>query len=99
MKLKSTLLAATLAAFAASAALADEDYPADEYVWKGEAQTLKKHAKKPVKKRRHAEEKNAMPVPEPAAGVDKQGAMKPMDSDAQAKEKRSKEGCEETLSC
>ncbi len=96
MKLKSTLLAATLATFAASASQADEDYPDDAYIWKGEAQTLKEpQSKKPVKKRRHAQKKSAVPASSSNAGQ----AMNPEDSSAQAKEKRGKEGCEETLSC
>ena len=96
MRLKSTLLAATLTAFAASAALADEDYPEDEYVWKGEAQTLKTPEKKPAKKRRHAVAKK---IATPEADADRQATAKDAAKDAQAKEKREKEGCEKTLSC
>ena len=95
MKLKSTLLAATLTAFTASAIYADEDFPEREYYWKGEAQTLKMSEKKPAKKRRHAGAKSAMP----ATDMDRQSSVKGAARDAQAKEKREKEGCEKTLSC
>jgi hypothetical protein len=95
MKFKSTLLAATLAIFTTSAIHADEDYPDDQYIWKGEAQTLKEPVNKKAAKKRHARKKNATPS-EPAEG---QQAMKPSDSGTQAKEKGGKEGCEETMSC
>jgi hypothetical protein len=96
MKLKSALLAATLATFSASAVHADEDYPEDEYFWKGEAQTLQNPLEKPVKKkRRHTVKKTP-----PAADADKQVSVKDTAAkEAQAKEKREKEGCEKTLAC
>ncbi len=95
MKLKSALLVATLATFSASTVHADEDYPEDEYVWKGEAQTLKSPLEKPVKKRRHTVKKIA-----PPADADKQLSVKDAAAkEAEAKEKREKEGCEKTLTC
>lgn len=76
MKLKSTLLAATLAAFAASTAFANDT---DAKTGKTEAvKEGKAVAKKPVKKHSHAEEKSGMPMPEPAAGTDNQ-PIKQMD--------------------
>lgn len=75
MKLKSTLLAATLVLFAASTAtaFAVEEHHADAKADKTEAA---KAAKKPAKKHSHMEEKTGMPMPEPGA---KQGDMKNMD--------------------
>jgi hypothetical protein len=77
MKLKTTLLAATLATFAASAPIAYADQHID-----AKAETVKEQktkAKKPVKKHSHMEEKTGMPMPEPATGVEKQESMKKMD--------------------
>lgn len=65
MKLKFTLLAATLAAFAASSAFA-ADAPADTQAMK--ADTPKAEAKKPVKKHSHMTEKTGIPAPESKAG-------------------------------
>ncbi len=95
MKLKYTLLAAVLVGLAATDIQADEDDP--EYLyWKGEAYTLKNpDERKPVKKRGHIQNKRAAPA---VPGSEGQQAMNPHGSN-QAKEKRGKEGCEETLSC
>ena len=80
MKLKLTLLAATLAAFAASAAVADNERYSDSKTGKAEAaKEGKPEAKKPMKKHSHAEEKSGMPMPEPAAGMNKNEAMKRKD--------------------
>jgi hypothetical protein len=76
MKLKSTLLAVTLAVFAASTAtsFAAEEHPADAKAEKGEVTKTetgkaKQLAKKKVKKHSHAEEKTGMPMPEHEAGM------------------------------
>lgn len=77
MKLKTTLLAATLAAFAASAPVAYADHHMD-----GKEEAAKEKpadAKKPVKKHSHAEEKSGMPMPEPTGNKEKHDAMKKMD--------------------
>jgi hypothetical protein len=94
MKLKSTLLAALLAAFAASTAtaFAVEEHPADVKAEKTEAAKtgtgeVKKPAKKKVKKHNHMEEKTGMPMSEPAAGTDKQGSMKDMPMHDHTKDK------------
>ncbi len=64
MKLKTTLLAATLAAFAASTAFAADD----AMTKKAEAPAAEKaEAKKPVKKHSHAAEKG-IPAAESTAG-------------------------------
>ncbi len=65
MKLKTTLLAVTLAAFAASTAFA-----ADEAMTKKAAPATEKKADetKPVKKHNHAAEKSGMPAPEATGG-------------------------------
>lgn len=75
MKLKSVLLAATLAAFAASTqtVLAADEHPADTKAEKTEAAKTEtgeaaKPAKKKVKQHSHAEKKLGMPMPEPAGG-------------------------------
>jgi hypothetical protein len=59
MKLKTTLLAVTLAVFAASSAFA-----ADEAVTPA---AEKAEAKKPAKRHNHMEEKTGMPMPAPKA--------------------------------
>lgn len=67
MNLKTILLTATLAAFAASTAYANEEHHPD-----GKAEAVKEkkaEAKKPVKKHSHAEEKSGMPMPEPATSM------------------------------
>jgi len=76
MKLKSTLLAATLAMFTAATATAtataiaaDADKHEAVTAEQGEA---KKPVKKPVKKHSHMEEKTNMPMPEPAPHMDKE---------------------------
>jgi hypothetical protein len=86
MKLKSTLLAAMLAIFAASTAtaFAVEEHPADAKAGTGE---VKKPAKKKVKKHNHMEEKTGMPMSGPAAGTDKQGSMKDMPMHDHTKDK------------
>jgi hypothetical protein len=65
MKLKLTLLAATLAAFAASTT-----YAADEAMTKkADSPTAEKgEVKKPAKKHSHTEEKSGIPASEAAAG-------------------------------
>lgn len=68
MKMKLTLLAATLAAFAASTV-----YAAEEAI---KTETPKAEAKKPVKKHSHASEKIGTTLPEAASGVSHQDAMK-----------------------
>jgi hypothetical protein len=93
MKLKSTLLAATLVVFAASTAtsFAAEEHPADAKSEKAEvAKTENDGAKKPakkVKKHSHMEEKTGMPMSETAAGMDKQESMKHMDMHDHTKDK------------
>jgi len=85
MKLKTTLLAATLAIFAASAPIAYADHHMGA---KEEAAKEKPaDAKKPVKKHSHAEEKSGMPMPEAASGVGKQDTMKKMDMHDHTKDK------------
>ncbi len=72
MKLKSTLLAAILAVFAASSATA---FAADEHhdAPKAEvAKTEKAEAKKPVKRHSHMEEKTNIPMPAPATDTSKE---------------------------
>lgn len=65
MKLKTTLLAATLATFAVSTAYAKEEQHSDA---KADAPKVEKtEAKKPVKKHNHMEEKTGMPMNEPKA--------------------------------
>jgi hypothetical protein len=65
MKLKTTLLAATLAAFAASTVYAAED----AMTRKDDAPApAKAETKKPVKKHSHAAEKSGTPAPESKAG-------------------------------
>lgn len=65
MKLKITVLAATLAAFAASTAFAVDDVTAK----KADTPSAEKaEIKKPVKKHSHAEEKSGMPMPEATGG-------------------------------
>ncbi len=77
MKLKTTLLVITLAAFAAPSAFAAEGYPTDDTGWKAEpAKATKAEAKKPVKRHSHAEEKSGMPMPQHA---DKNAVMKRKD--------------------
>lgn len=72
MKMKSTLLAATLAMFAvttATAIAAEAEKPEAVTTAQGEA---KKPVKKPVKKHSHMEEKTNMPMNEPAPHMDKE---------------------------
>ena len=65
MKLITTLLAATLAAFAVSTAYANEEQRSDA---KAETPKVEKsEAKKPMKKHNHMEEKTGMPMNEPKA--------------------------------
>lgn len=79
MKMKTALLAATLAAFAASAVIAAEAPPADTATGKAEpAKEKKAEAKKPVKRHSHMEEKTGMPTPEPGSGVGMHESMKQM---------------------
>jgi len=85
MKLKTTLLAATLTTFAASAPIAYADHHMDA---KPEAAKEKKaEAKKPIKKHNHMEEKTGMPMPEPASSMGTQDAMKKMDRHDHTKDK------------
>lgn len=80
MKLKTTLLFALLAVFAASPVFANKEHHPDAKAEKTEAaKTNKSEIKKPVKRHSHMEEKTGMPMPEPAAGMSKQDAMKHMD--------------------
>lgn len=71
MKLKSTLLAAILAMFAAASATAVAEAEKQEAVTaeQGEA---KKTVKKPVKKHSHMEEKTNIPMPEAAPHMGKE---------------------------
>ncbi len=88
MKLKLTLLAATLAAFAASTAVADDERYSDSETGKAEAaKEGKAAAKKPMKKHSHAEEKSGMPMPEHAADMDKNKAMKRKDMHEHTKDR------------
>lgn len=87
MKLKTTLLAVTLAAFTASSAItfAAEGLPADT---KSETpKTEKAKTKKPVKKHSHMEEKTGMPMSEPAAGTDKSDSAMKADRHDHTKDK------------
>ncbi len=77
MSLKTALLAATLAAFAASAPIAYADQHIDATA--EAAKEKKAETKKPVKKHSHMEEKSGMPMPEPSSDMEKQDAMKKMD--------------------
>ena len=79
MKLKLTLLAATLTTFAASTSFAAADDAHDPGAKSVIQKAEKAEAKKPVKKHSHMEEKTGMPMPEPASGVEKQDSMKQMD--------------------
>lgn len=83
MKLKSTLLATALVAFAASTAtaFAAEEHPAAAKAEKTEAvKTENGEAKKPVKKRvkkhSHMEEKTGIPMPEHVQDASKKEASK-----------------------
>lgn len=77
MKLSTTLLAATLAIFAASTAFANEEH---HTVAKPETVKAKKaEAKKPVKKHNHMEEKSGVPMAEPASGKKQHKSTKKMD--------------------
>ena len=88
MKLKTTLLAATLAAFAVSAAIAAQEQPVDAKSGKAESAKEKKaEAKKPVKRHNHMEEKTGMPMSEPVSGMDKHEHMKHMDMHDHAKDR------------
>lgn len=75
MKLKITLLVATLAAFAASTVYANEEQQTG--VTTETAKPVKTEAKKPMKKHSHMEEKTGMPMPAPATSTEKpESAMK-----------------------
>lgn len=83
MKLKSTLLAATLAMFVAASATAiaaEADVHDSVTAEQGEA-------KKPVKKHSHAEEKSNMPMPEPKPDMGQHDSMKKMDRHDHTKDK------------
>jgi len=67
MKLKTTLLAATLAAFAASTAYAGEEQNPEVKSEMPKAEA-KKDVKKTVKKHSHVEEKTGMPAPKSKPG-------------------------------
>lgn len=83
MKLKTSLLVATLVAFAASVPVAY----ADHHMGAKEDATKEKKAetKKTVKKHSHAEEKSGMPMPEPDAS--KHDDMKKNDMHDHTKDK------------
>jgi hypothetical protein len=82
MKVKTSLLALTLSAFASSAAFAAVSYPTDDTGWKPEpskttkAEAKKAEVKKPVKRHSHVEEKTGMPAPQHSASTDKNASMK-----------------------
>ena len=85
MNLKTTLLAATLATFAASTPIAFADHHVDA---KAEpAKEQKADTKKPVKKHSHAEEKTGMPMPEPKPDTEQHDSMKKMDRHDHTKDK------------
>lgn len=72
MKLKTTLLATTLTAFAISTAFAADD----AMTKKAETPKAEKAAaNKPVKKHSHMEEKTGMPAPEAANSKSHRGTM------------------------
>ncbi|GAB1232797.1 hypothetical protein UT4_12630 [Ferrigenium sp. UT4] len=74
MKLKTSLLAATLAAFAAATAYANDEHHSET---KADAPKVEKtEAKKPVKRHNHMEEKTGMPMSESG---EKPGDMPNMD--------------------
>lgn len=84
MKLKTSLLAVMLSAFASSAAFAAVSYPADDTGWKPEpkatkAEAKKAEVKKPVKRHSHVEEKTGMPTPQHSASTDKNASTKRKD--------------------
>lgn len=72
MKLKSTLLVATLAMFVAVSATAIAAEAAMHDTATAEQGEAKKPVKKPVKKHSHMEEKTNMPMSEPAPHMDKE---------------------------
>lgn len=75
MKLKLTLLAAALAAFAASTVYANEEQQTGTTT--ETAKPVKTEAKKPMKKHNHMEEKTGMPMSAPATSTEKpESAMK-----------------------
>lgn len=82
MKLKSTLLAATLAVFVASSAtaFAAEEHPADAKAEKAEAtktdtDKAKQPEKKKVKRHSHSAEKTGIPASEAATGKSHKESM------------------------
>lgn len=72
MKLKSTLLAAILAVFAASSATAFAAGELHDAPKAEAAKTEKAEVKKTVKKHSHMEEKTNVPMPAPATDMDKE---------------------------
>ena len=77
MKLNTILLAASLSAFAVSAAMAAKE-PANDVKAAGSdvAKTKKVEAKQPVKRHNHMEEKTGMPMSQSAADTGKHEPMK-----------------------
>ncbi|HLP97375.1 MAG TPA: hypothetical protein VK149_02905 [Sideroxyarcus sp.] len=88
MRLKTTLLATTLAIFAASAPIAYADHHEEGKAGKSEAAKEKKSDKKHEKKKdhSHAEEKSGMPMSEAAGNKKEHDSMK-MDMHEHAKER------------
>ncbi len=84
MKLKSTLLAAVLAVFAASSSTAFAAEEIHDAPKAEAAKTEKAGTKKPVKKHSHMEEKTNVPLPEPEPHT---GKEMPMDRHDHMKEK------------
>lgn len=84
MKLKSTLLAATLAMFAAATATAIAAEADKHEAVTAEQGEAKKPMKKPMKKHSHMEEKTNMPMPEAAPHA---GKEMPKDRHDHVKEK------------
>ncbi len=85
MKLKTSLLAATLAAFAATTAYANEEHHSGAKV---ETPTMEKaEVKKPMKKHNHMEEKMGIPMAAPATGAEKPESSLKADRHDHLKEK------------
>ncbi|HZW24187.1 MAG TPA: hypothetical protein VFF26_01775 [Gallionella sp.] len=93
MKMKTILLALSLAAFAASAAYSEEENYADSaaeapMAGKAEPDDPVKEADQMDEKADQMDGKAGMPMPDPASGVSKQDSMGKMDMHDDAQDKR-----------
>lgn len=86
MKMKTILLALSLAAFAAPAAYSGEEDYAASRADAPMAETAEPND--PVKETGRMDEGAGMPMPDPASGVGQQGSMDKMDMHDDAQEKR-----------